>query len=68
MLSAPAGVPVAGRPTAQSFDWEEVVAGYVAGNVDWNRSRLGPRPGEPNCRAPAEVLEENGFPLLPRRA
>jgi hypothetical protein len=61
VVSAPADAPIATRATVQSFDWDEVVAGYAAGNVEWNRSRLGPRPGEPNCRAPAEVLKENGY-------
>jgi len=33
-------------------DWEELVAGFVAGNVKWNGKRLGAEPGQPGCRAP----------------
>jgi hypothetical protein len=62
MLCDPADAAIAKMPTVQSLDWDEVVAGYTAGNVDWYRNRLGPRPGEAGCRALAEVLEENGFP------
>jgi hypothetical protein len=26
-----------------------------------DQRRLGPKPGEPGCRAPAEVLRKNGY-------
>jgi hypothetical protein len=42
-------------------DWDEFVGGYRAGLIEWNTARLGPKPGEPGCRAPAEVLREHGF-------
>jgi hypothetical protein len=41
-------------------DWGEVVAGFKAGNVTWNRA-LGPQPGQPGCKVPAEVLREHGY-------
>jgi hypothetical protein len=36
--------------------WEELIAGFVAGNVVWNTRRLGPEPGNHGCRAPQSVL------------
>jgi hypothetical protein len=30
--------------------WEELVSGYVAGNVNWNTRRLGSPPGSPDYR------------------
>jgi hypothetical protein len=44
-----------------AIEWDEFVGGYRAGLIQWNRARLGPCPGEPGCRAPAEVLRENGY-------
>jgi hypothetical protein len=41
--------------------WEELVGGYVAGNVNWNTRRLGAPPGSPNCRAPRDVLRSFGL-------
>ncbi len=36
--------------------WEELIAGFMAGMVNWNRRRLGPEPGQPGCRAPRHIL------------
>jgi hypothetical protein len=44
-----------------SVPWDDFVAGYREGLIEWNRARLGPCPGEPGCRAPTEVLREHGF-------
>jgi hypothetical protein len=41
--------------------WEELVSGYVAGNVNWNVKRLGAPPGDPNCRAPRDLLRSFGL-------
>jgi hypothetical protein len=41
--------------------WEELVSGYVAGNVNWNPRRLGAPPGSPDCRAPRDVLRSFGL-------
>ena len=59
-----AGHRVEAPPPAQrtpAIDWDEFVGGYRASLIEWNRARLGPKPGEPGCRAPAEVLREHGF-------
>jgi hypothetical protein len=52
-------VPPARR--TPGIEWDEFVGGYRAGLIEWNTARLGPTPGEPGCRAPAEVLREHGF-------
>jgi hypothetical protein len=44
-----------------AIEWDEFVGGYRAGLIKWNTARLGPKPGEPGCRAPAEVLREHRF-------
>ena len=44
-----------------AIEWDEFVGGYRAGLIKWNTARLGPKPGEPGCCAPAEVLREHGF-------
>jgi hypothetical protein len=44
-----------------AIEWDEFVGGYRAGLIKWNTARLGPKPGEPGCRAPAEVLREHGY-------
>ena len=36
--------------------WEEIIAGFMAGTVNWNVRRLGPEPGQPGCRAPRHIL------------
>jgi hypothetical protein len=41
--------------------WEEFVSGFVAGNVNWNVKRLGAPPGDPNCRAPRDLLRSFGL-------
>jgi hypothetical protein len=46
---------------APAIRCDEFVCGYRAGLIEWNMARLGPKPGEPGCRAPAEVLREHGF-------
>jgi hypothetical protein len=46
---------------APEIEWDEFVAGHRKGLIQWNTARLGPWPGEPGCRAPAEVLRENGY-------
>jgi hypothetical protein len=59
-----AGHRVEAAPPARrtpAIDWDEFVGGYRAGIIQWNTGRLGPKPGEPGCRAPAEVLREHGF-------
>ena len=43
------------------FDWGELVEAFKAGMLEWNAARLGPAPGLPGCRAPAEVLKTNGY-------
>ena len=43
-----------------AIEWHEFVGGYRAGHIQWNTARLGPEPGEPGCRASAEVLREHG--------
>jgi hypothetical protein len=44
-----------------AIEWHEFVGGYRAGHIQWNTARLGPKPSEPGCRAPAEVLREHGY-------
>jgi hypothetical protein len=59
-----AGHRVEAAPPARrtpAIEWDEFVGGYRAGLIRWNTARLGPQPGEPGCRAPAEVLREHGF-------
>jgi hypothetical protein len=41
--------------------WEELIAGYMAGMVNWNVRRLGPEPGQPGCRAPRNILKSFGL-------
>ena len=48
-------------PAAPSFDMDELVAGYRAGNVAWDATRFGPPPGSPGCRVDAAVLRENWY-------
>ena len=48
-------------PAALSFDMDELVAGYRAGNVDWDVGRFGPPPGSPGCRVDAGILRANGY-------
>jgi hypothetical protein len=44
------------EPEMSDEGWEELIAGFVAGNVAWNTRRLGPEPGNHGCRAPQSVL------------
>jgi hypothetical protein len=41
--------------------WEFFVEGFKTGALPWNTRRLGPRPGEPGCRAPRRVLRSFGL-------
>jgi hypothetical protein len=41
--------------------WEELIAGFMAGMVNWNTRRLGPEPGQPGCRAPRNILRSFGL-------
>jgi hypothetical protein len=53
-----------GRRNAKPFrggGWEELVSGFVAGNVNWNTKRLGAPPGDPDCRAPRDLLRSFGL-------
>ena len=55
-------IKVEAPPSATpAIEWAEFVGGYRAGLIEWNTARLGPKPGEPGCRAPADVLREHGF-------
>jgi hypothetical protein len=45
-------------PGVPRFDMDDLVAGYRAGNVDWDVTRLGPPPGSPRCRVDAGILHE----------
>jgi hypothetical protein len=47
--------PAEPEPISQE-GWEELIAGFMAGNVNWNVRRLGPEPGQPGCRAPRHIL------------
>jgi hypothetical protein len=49
------------EPSISREGWEELVSGYVAGNVNWNARRLGSPPGSPDCRAPRDVLRSFGL-------
>jgi hypothetical protein len=49
------------EPPISREGWEELVSGYVAGNVNWNVKRLGAPPGDPNCRAPRDLLRSFGL-------
>jgi hypothetical protein len=58
---APQPVPQPPPPERQAEQisdegWEELIAGFMAGMVNWNRRRLGPEPGQPGCRAPRHIL------------
>jgi hypothetical protein len=41
--------------------WEELIAGFMAGMVNWNVRRLGGEPGSQDCRAPRSVLRRFGL-------
>jgi hypothetical protein len=48
--------PVESEMTEEGYD--EIVAGWVAGNLAWAR-KWGPPPGEAGCRVPIAVLKRN---------
>jgi putative DNA primase/helicase len=49
---------------ANDDDWGRAVRAYRKNSNDWDRRRLGPRPGHDGCRCPAHILAEVGFPLV----
>jgi len=49
------------EPSISREGWEELVSGFVAGNVNWNTRRLGAPPGSPDCRAPRDLLRSFGL-------
>jgi len=57
----PARQAAPAEPEMSDEGWEEVIAGFVAGNVNWNRRRLGGEPGSEDCRAPRSVLRRFGL-------
>lgn len=68
-LAAKITPPLAGDPSRAAvkppprIDWDGLVAIYRQYDCRpsaWG-DRLGPRPGEPGCRAPADVLQKYGF-------
>jgi uncharacterized protein YdaU (DUF1376 family) len=46
-------------------DWHKIMQAHR--EADFWREALGPKPGEPDCRVPAEVLREYGYDPKPRR-
>jgi hypothetical protein len=62
-----AGQLVEAPPPSQrtpAIEWDEFVGGYRAGLIEWNTARLGPKPSEPGCRAPAEVRRNNSHEIV----
>jgi hypothetical protein len=47
------------EPEITEAAFDEYVAGWVAGNIEWPRQMLGPAPGESGCRVPVAVLKRN---------
>jgi hypothetical protein len=47
------------EPEITEAAFDEYVAGWVAGNIEWPRRMLGPAPGESGCRVPLPVLKRN---------
>jgi len=63
---APQPVPQPRPPERQAEQisdegWEELIAGFMAGMVNWNTRRFGPEPGQPGCRAPRNILRSFGL-------
>lgn len=50
----------------QCSNWRKQMSYFLAGE-DWNRASLGPRPDEPGCRIPLEIMAEFNY-QPPRRA
>ena len=48
------------EPEITEAAFDEYVAGWVAGNIEWPRRMLGPAPGESGCRVPVAVLKTVG--------
>jgi hypothetical protein len=61
LAGRPVETPQPSERMTLAIEWDEFVGGYRAGLIEWNTARLGPKPGEPGCRAPAEVLREHGY-------
>jgi transcriptional regulator with XRE-family HTH domain len=61
LVSAAAPMMAAAEQPPAPFDWSELVVGFRLGNLQWNIGRLGPRPDQIGCRAPAEILKEYGY-------
>jgi hypothetical protein len=62
--AVPLPAPAPGRPPqadGPTYDMDELVAGYRAGNVAWDAKRFGSPPGAPGCRVDAAVLRENSY-------
>jgi hypothetical protein len=47
------------EPEITETAFDEYVAGWVAGNLEWPRQMFGPAPGENGCRVPVAVLKRN---------
>ncbi len=41
--------------------YDEILAGFLAGNLAWARRKWGPAPGEVGCRIPVAILRRNGL-------
>jgi hypothetical protein len=49
------------EPEFSDEAWDEFCVGFRFNTLKWNVRRLGPEPGNPDCRAPKEVLRRNGL-------
>jgi hypothetical protein len=54
-------------PAAPSLDMDELVAGYRAGNVDWDATRFGPPPGSRGAGSTPRCSGRTGMDEAPRR-
>lgn len=52
--TAKRGIPP--KPKAATIDWPGALAAFRQHGI-WYEQRYGPRPGEPGCRAPPELLQ-----------
>jgi hypothetical protein len=65
---APRPAPPQPRPQRQAEPepisdeaWDEFCAGFRFGTFKWNVRRLGPEPGDPDCKVPRHILRRNGL-------